>query len=197
MNLAKIPQDAPVAWKCRRCQRSYPVWSGGFCSHVVHGQRNPGCPNCGACVCEAELRYRTGPLPAPVPPATAADDAPAVLIVEDQPSASDKVAAILGAKHIPYLVARDGLSAWRLLQSRPIAAIVTDMLLPGLDGWQLCRLVKSAPNLSDLPVIFLSGIYSVEEKEAAARFGAAGFLSKPVSADKLLDALARSIRRAA
>jgi CheY-like chemotaxis protein len=197
MSLARVPHEGPTSWKCGRCRRSYPVWSGGFCSHVVHGQRSPGCPNCGACVCEAKLHYQTGPGAAQPAAAKPAEGAPAVLVVDDQPSASDRVVAVLRSAGIPSIVAQDGLSAWRILQSHRIAAVVTDVLLPGLDGWQLCRLIKSAPRLKSMPVIFSSGIYSVEEKEALARFGAAGFLRKPVDAAKLLAALTRSIQRAA
>ena len=85
------------------------------------------------------------------------------------------------------LPASDGLEAMRLLMSRPVDVVVTDALMPNLNGYELCRFVRSSPRLSGLPIVLLSAL---DPKNAEAEQVDA-FLTKPVSPEDLLECLSR------
>jgi len=71
------------------------------------------------------------------------------------------------------------------LMSRPVDIVVTDALMPNLNGYELCRFVKSSPRLSGLPIVLLSAL---DPKNAEAEQVDA-FLTKPVSPEDLLECL--------
>jgi len=114
-------------------------------------------------------------------------EAPLVLVVEDDRSSLDLLTAYLEGTGIEVAKARDGdegLSRARL--SRP-SAILLDIRLPGMDGWELLRTLKSDRSTAAIPVIVVS---IVDERSRGLALGAAAYLAKPVSRDDLLAALA-------
>ncbi len=80
----------------------------------------------------------------------------------------------------------DGTSALALIRERRPSLVITEALVPGLDGFTLCRAVKFTPGTSDIPVIILSVVGSPQRAVLA---GADGFLLKPVEERKLLDSV--------
>jgi len=80
----------------------------------------------------------------------------------------------------------DGLKGWELIQNHQPDLIVCDMLIPKIHGIEVCRKTKADPNLKDIPVILMTGVYkglsyNREIKDA----GADGFLEKPIDIEKL------------
>jgi two-component system alkaline phosphatase synthesis response regulator PhoP len=67
--------------------------------------------------------------------------------------------------------------------------ILLDILLPGLDGYSVCRELKSKPELKDTKVLMLSALNTPEDKLKATEVGADGFVEKPVLTEKLLTVL--------
>jgi len=82
------------------------------------------------------------------------------------------------------VTAADGLEAMKFLLSSTVDVVVTDAVMPNLDGYELCRFMRSSKHLSELPIILLSALDprdAVNESEQADVF-----LSKPVSPEDLL-----------
>jgi len=120
--------------------------------------------------------------------AGAGEAAGGILVVEDDPRSADLLRIILeGAGHT-VVVARDGVEGLELARRLSPAAIVLDVLLPRLDGWELLARLKRDPATSGLPVVIVS---MLDERGAGFALGAAEYLVKPVDRDALLGALAQ------
>jgi signal transduction histidine kinase/CheY-like chemotaxis protein len=124
-----------------------------------------------------------------VPAAVAARRGGGVLIIEDDPSAVRLLRRYLEADGLTIRVAADGESGIAAARQALPAAIVLDVLLPGLDGWDVLRLLKADDALRDVPVIIVT---VVDEREVGLALGAADYLLKPVDRQALLGALARA-----
>jgi PAS domain S-box-containing protein len=91
-------------------------------------------------------------------------------------------------------VAADGQEALRLARQQRPDVIVSDVLMPGLDGFALCRAVRSERALSDVPVVLMSAHYLEEEDRAlAAGFGATRYVSRTVGFDEVIRAVLEAI----
>lgn len=107
-----------------------------------------------------------------------------VLLVEDDPALRRYLEVVLQRAGYAVVSASDGLEGMKSLLSTRVDVIVTDALMPNLDGYELCRFVRSSRHLSHLPVILLSALdprNSTDELEQAN-----AFLSKPVSPEDLI-----------
>jgi len=122
-----------------------------------------------------------------VNPAEASGVAGCVVLAEDDPALKRYLEIVLQRAGYEVLTASDGLEAMRLLMSRPVDIVVTDALMPNLNGYELCRFVRSSPPLSGLPIVLLSAL---DPKNAEAEQVDA-FLTKPVSPEDLLECLSR------
>jgi len=113
-----------------------------------------------------------------------------ILIVDDEPINLDLLEAELTRADFEVERARDGAQALAIVRrSRPLV-IVTDILMPHMDGYQLCREIKSDPDLATIPVIFYSGTYTdPEDQDFAIEIGAVRFVSKPADPRVFMDVL--------
>jgi PAS domain S-box-containing protein len=106
-----------------------------------------------------------------------------LLIVEDDPKFAKIVFNYAHKKHFKCLVAGDGEGALALAKTHPLAAIILDLKLPGMSGWDVLDTIKDDPDMRHIPV----HIMSVDDEDISAyQRGAMGFLTKPVS-QKTLD----------
>jgi CheY-like chemotaxis protein len=117
------------------------------------------------------------------PPATGS-----ILVVEDDPSAARLLRAYLEPEGYRVNVAGDGEQALRDAHAARPAAILLDVLLPGIDGWEVLRRLKADPGLRDIPVVIIT---VVDEKDVGLALGAVDYLVKPIERDALLAALGR------
>ncbi|HEU4540074.1 MAG TPA: GAF domain-containing protein [Jiangellaceae bacterium] len=108
-----------------------------------------------------------------------------VLIDDDRPSL-DLLTAYLSGAEFSVTTARDGASGLAAVRGTVPAAVLLDIRLPGLDGWEVLKRLKNDPLTRDVPVIIVS---IVDEKTRGAALGAAAYLVKPVSRDDLFAAL--------
>ena len=124
------------------------------------------------------------------PPGAATDRRPGaeVLVIEDDPSAVRLLRAYLEADGYGVRVALDGPSGLVEARARPPTAIILDILLPGMDGWEVLREFKADPVLRDVPVIIVT---VVDERGLGLALGAVDYFLKPVDRQALLDRLAR------
>jgi CheY-like chemotaxis protein len=89
--------------------------------------------------------------------------------------------------------AGDGLEAMKFLLTAPVDVIVTDALMPNLDGYELCRFVRNSEHLAHLPIILLSALDQKNTTDESEQVNA--FLAKPVSAEDLLAACATHLQK--
>ena len=80
----------------------------------------------------------------------------------------------------------DGEQALKALQvANPPDLILLDIMMPEMDGYEVCRRLRDDPATRDIPVVFVTGHSSDEERARGLALGAAGFLVKPVDPDEL------------
>ena len=129
---------------------------------------------------------------APVEPTPQAVPAAAssVLIVEDDRRSAGLLRVYLEDAGYAVAIARDGIEALDLVRRLAPAAVILDVLLPRLNGWEVLAELKSDPATSAIPVVVVS---MIDERGAGFALGAADYLVKPVDRASLLDALARCV----
>ena len=122
------------------------------------------------------------------PPAKLPADHQCVLLVEDDPALRRYLEIVLQRAGYEVLTAGDGLEAMKFLLSDRVDVVVTDALMPNLDGYELCRFMRSSEHLSHLPIILLSALDQKNSTDEAEQVDA--FLAKPVSPEDLLSRIA-------
>lgn len=119
-----------------------------------------------------------------------------ILLVEDIPNILDFLSMTLRFKGYEVITARNGQEAWEILQQLRPVLLITDILMPRMDGFALVYRLRSDPQLRSIPVIFLSATYITPEDQAfAMRLGAARFIEKPVDIEELLLTIAELIQQ--
>ena len=107
-----------------------------------------------------------------------------ILLVEDQSDIRDVFAFILAEAGYEVLQAGDGEEALSLIKGRRPHAVITDLLMPNMDGLDLARAMKSAPDMSDIPI----GMVTATPSRVLAQTPQfLRILSKPCSTDDLVD----------
>jgi signal transduction histidine kinase/CheY-like chemotaxis protein len=117
-------------------------------------------------------------------------DDPDVLVIEDDPSALRLLREYLQPLGYSVRAAPDGEHGLALARERPPAAIILDILLPTIDGWEVLRRLKDDPGLRDIPVIVVT---VVDEREIGLALGATDYLVKPIQRSALVGCLERTI----
>ncbi|MBN2387593.1 MAG: response regulator [Anaerolineales bacterium] len=110
-----------------------------------------------------------------------------LLVVEDVSNVLELLEVTLRFKGYPVITARDGQEAWAIIQNERPALLITDILMPKMDGYALAHRIRTTPQTQDLPIIFLSATYvTPEDKEFAISLGAARFIEKPIDTEEFL-----------
>jgi CheY-like chemotaxis protein len=117
-----------------------------------------------------------------------------ILVVEDIAAVRELIEVQLKLRGYSVATARDGYEALSLMDSLKPAVVVTDILMPRMDGFALAHRLRADPRTAALPIIFLSATYvSAEDERFALNLGAQRFLPKPVDADELFIAVADAL----
>ncbi len=103
-----------------------------------------------------------------------------ILVVDDIPSNVHVLSRILKDDHDIYF-ATDGVKALELVQARLPDLVLLDIMMPGMDGYEVCSRIKADPITRDIPVIFISAKSEVEDETYGLEVGAIDFISKPIS----------------
>jgi putative two-component system response regulator len=117
-----------------------------------------------------------------------------VLVVDDDQAVTRLLARLLGRDGYDVHVAHDGVSALQAIETRTPDLVVLDVVIPGLNGFDLCRRLKQDPATRLLPVVMITGHDQRDTRIEGATAGADDFLSKPVDSGELL-ARVRSLVR--
>ena len=114
-------------------------------------------------------------------------DKKVILVVDD---AADNIQLLSGVLKAHYKVkaATNGEKALTIAQKTPAPdLILLDVIMPGMDGFEVCQKLKEDDQTAGIPVIFVSGNFSDDDKQRGEDLGAAGFVGKPIDSNKLLE----------
>jgi len=110
-----------------------------------------------------------------------------ILVVEDVPNILELLDVTLRFKGYPVITASNGEEALELVSKKEPALVITDIMMPKMDGYTLAFNLRRKPETSHIPIIFLSATYvTPEDKEFAMNLGAVRFLEKPVDTEDFL-----------
>ena len=109
-----------------------------------------------------------------------------VLVIEDDGPSAELLTIYLEGAGYRAVVARDGAAGLELARELLPRAVILDILLPDVDGWELLARLKGEPETAALPVVVVS---MLDERSQGLALGAAGYLVKPVAREQILDAL--------
>jgi CheY-like chemotaxis protein len=121
------------------------------------------------------------------------DDRPRILLVDDSAEHCDLYALMLEPT-ASVVTASRGLDALKIAATEPLDAIVLDVLMPGIDGWEVCSRLKSSPFTNDIPVIMLTSLDAGELDSRAKQAGAEAVLVKPCPVERLALAIDKAVR---
>jgi CheY-like chemotaxis protein len=110
---------------------------------------------------------------------------PRVLVVDDSLSVRKMVERALESKGLEVIAASSGVEAMERLDSAMPDLIVCDVVMPDVDGYRICELVRDHPVLSGTPVLLISGIVNSAVLDRAAQVRSSAILRKPFTADDL------------
>jgi len=118
-----------------------------------------------------------------------------ILIADDNAINLKHLRAVLAAEGHRVFCAADGVEALALLDREQIQVVISDILMPRMDGYRLCLEVRKSPRLKTLPLIIYTSTYtSASDEQAAMDLGADLFIKKPAPAKELLSALRTAMR---
>jgi signal transduction histidine kinase len=117
-----------------------------------------------------------------------------VLIVEDSPTQAQKLKGSLEAKGFAVTTAGSGSEGVAAVRSGGPDLVISDIVMPGLDGYEMCRTIKADPSLRDIPVILLTSLSDPQDVIRGLECGADGFTVKTGSAVPVLKAIERLLQ---
>ena len=124
------------------------------------------------------------------------DEKKSLLIVEDIPGILELLELTLRFKGYEVMTAQNGQDALEMIQNKRPALIITDILMPRMDGFTLVYRLRSEQDTRDIPVIFLSATYvSPEDKAFATTLGASRFIEKPIDMENFLRAISELLKQ--
>ena len=113
-------------------------------------------------------------------------DQPTILCVDDDPLILDLLEHILVPSGYEVIKAADGLTALEWVTTQKVDLILLDVILPGIDGFEVCKQIKGIDKLRGIPVIMLTGLSSKEDRIKGIESGVEHFISKPFHLEELL-----------
>jgi CheY-like chemotaxis protein len=193
--------------RCSNCVCTFDALEAGWCSCLVP-TRSLVCPHCLRCFCKATHRYKqdfwatapeslwakrmathvgaahlkTGP---PTDPSEL--PRPLVLVVEDDPRIHRMTAEAIDDLGYGYLGARDGQEGLELARQYVPDVILTDALMPRLDGREMCRTLKEDAATAHIRCVVITGLYTRMryKTEAISSFHADDYVHKPIDFNQL------------
>lgn len=119
-----------------------------------------------------------------------------ILAVDDSPTIVEMIKAILVGAGYEVITASDGKEALELARTSDAKLIILDVMLPKLDGYRVCRLLKFDQNYKHIPIIMLTAKSEEASMQVGMRTGADLYLTKPIEPEELLAAVEAQLAEA-
>ena len=114
-----------------------------------------------------------------------------ILVIDDDPSNREILRARLEKAGHEVAEAPDGEKGLQLLETSGADLVFLDVMMPRLDGWQVCRQIKNNPKTKDVPVVMLTALDQRIDQLRGWESGASDYLPKPWDPEKLFEAIHR------
>jgi twitching motility two-component system response regulator PilH len=102
-----------------------------------------------------------------------------VLVVDDSSTLREMIAGLLLKSGITVLEAKDGVEAQEMIKATPPDLVVLDIVMPNMNGYELCRWIKNTPNTENIPVIICSSKGEEFDRYWGMKQGADAYITKP------------------
>lgn len=113
-------------------------------------------------------------------------DKPVILVVDDQPQNIELLEAHLAVQGYEIIKAANGEEALEKLSGNPIDLVLLDVMMPGMNGYEVCKKVKSDSGNAFLPIVMVTALDNLEAKIEGLKAGADDFLNKPIQKIELV-----------
>lgn len=123
--------------------------------------------------------------------------APRILVVDDEPSIVLSLQYLLQREGYEVDIAADGETALAVMARQPPALVILDIMLPSLDGFEVCRRLRADPARAGIKVLMLTARGRDTEVQKGLRLGADLYVTKPFSTHELLEQIRRLLGQAA
>ena len=114
-----------------------------------------------------------------------------VLVVDDAPDVTEMIATLIRFAGYDVTTALSAPEAFDAARSGSFDAVVSDIGMPGMNGYQLAEALRALPEYARTPLVAVTGFTMYDDRERARRSGFDDFLSKPINPSDLLDTLKR------
>lgn len=108
-----------------------------------------------------------------------------ILIVDDEPNIVMSLEYLMRSKGLDVSIARNGTEAIEQLEAKSFNLVLLDITMPDVDGYQICKMIKSKPEWASTHVVFLSAKSKQSDIEKGMSLGAADYIVKPFSTKEL------------
>ncbi|MBG6219198.1 MULTISPECIES: response regulator [unclassified Janthinobacterium] len=116
-----------------------------------------------------------------------------ILIVEDSPTQAERLRRLIQSLHYNVRVAANGQLALAAIRERKPHLVLSDIVMPEMNGYDLCRAIKSDPTLRDIPVILVTSLNDPKDIIRGIECGADNFIRKPYAEDYLLNRISHML----
>jgi DNA-binding response OmpR family regulator len=118
----------------------------------------------------------------------------AILVVDDDPNALDIVRTFLESKGYTVATAKDGTEALAQMDALRPALVLLDVMMPGMDGWEVARIIKNHPQFGTTRVVMLTARSDFADKHEGLRAGADDYIVKPIQLRELGERVERNLK---
>jgi CheY-like chemotaxis protein len=199
--------------QCHKCALPFDALQTSWCSCLV-SERTLACPSCGSCFCKAPLAYKSKfwagapkemwdrkleekrqPFDPPANPAPGEALRPLVLLVDDEKDVQRVAIRVIEGLGYGVVLGRDGVEGLELARLYKPDLVLTDALMPKLDGREMGRRIKDDPETAHIKVVVMTGLYTNPkyQTEGFRTFKVDDYLIKPLDSEQLRAVLGKHL----
>lgn len=118
-----------------------------------------------------------------------------ILLVDDEKEFVDMIKMRLEAKNYAVITAYDGIEALNKTRELRPDLIILDIMLPNLDGYQVCRMIKFDKTFGEIPIILLTALDQEKDRKLGEQVRADAYITKPFEPEELVEKIAVLLRK--